>query len=299
MFLKQQWDSLKSREREQPGCNSVVFLLAPVSLAYFTLALDLSREDRTFPRTIPTQKMRLFCSLENNLFSFSTLMGDEMGWEGPLKFSHRRKRNDSIGHCYVTKSFFEITLQNASASEKEQEMESPDISEDLSGKSDDEGSDDTEEPDILADEKQEAGIKSCDKLSHERGVDELKSKHSPPVPPEYNVEEMATITMGGSSAQNHAVQGIFSGSQTTERKRTGPLITEIVMEGGTVQLNTRAAKNDFFLFNPSCPGSKHSLAKTNKYKPENYVQCTLQRLLRSVFCLSTPHNKGKLWVSKK
>ena len=141
-------------------------------------------------------------------------------------------------------SFFKITLQNAL--EKEQEAESPDISQDLSDKSDDEGSDDTEEPDILADEKQEAGIKSCDKLDYEGGVDELKSKRSSPVPLEQNVEEMATITMGGSSAQNHAVQGIFSGSQTTERKRTGPLMTEIVMEGGRVQLNTRAAKNDFF-----------------------------------------------------
>ena len=128
-------------------------------------------------------------------------------------------------------------------SNKETKEESPDISEEQSDESDSEGNEGSEELEMPAEERQGTGSKSCDvkrdsdELSSEGGVNELKSERSVSVPLGPSVEEIETVSIGGPSTQSQLFggQGIFSGSQTHDGKRVGPLITEIVMEEGNLQ----------------------------------------------------------------
>ncbi|KAJ7392272.1 hypothetical protein OS493_013652 [Desmophyllum pertusum] len=125
---------------------------------------------------------------------------------------------------------------NENASNEENEEESPDISDEASDESDGEDNENTEQLSIPAEERQETGVKSRDiqrdtaDLSSEGVSDDVTTS----VPGPQSVDEMETVSIGASShSQLFAQQGIFSGSPTYGEKKTGPMITEIVMDTGT------------------------------------------------------------------
>lgn len=138
-----------------------------------------------------------------------------------------------------------LIQQQENAANEEKEEESPDVSDEASNESDSEDSENTERPQLPAEEKQETGIKSRDvkrdtaDLSSEGGSDELECVNSTLVPAPQPVEEMETVSIGGSS-QNRllADHGIFGGSRAHEGRRAGPLITEIVMDSGKRQISS-------------------------------------------------------------
>ena len=74
-------------------------------------------------------------------------------------------------------------------------------------------------------EKQESGAKSREGTVNDDSV-----------PNQQYVEDTETVIVGASPTQSQlfANQGIFSGpAQPSPGQRTGPMITEIIMEGGT------------------------------------------------------------------
>lgn len=119
---------------------------------------------------------------------------------------------------------------------EEAEEECPDISisEKLCDRSDSEDTDNTEEKEAIAKEKQETETKSCDVPDIRGGKEEFKSEISDLVYSEQHVEEMATICKGATSAARHMVteQGIFGGRNKYQEETAGPLITEIVTAEG-------------------------------------------------------------------
>ena len=127
-------------------------------------------------------------------------------------------------------------MQENVSSDKEEE--SPEISEDLSDESDREDIDDTEKMEDGAEETQQTGAKSCDVLSSEGGHSEMKSENSASLASQLYVDEMETISVGGSLTPNQLIvdQGIFSGTQKRGGKRAGPMITEIVLNEGDLQI---------------------------------------------------------------
>ena len=113
-----------------------------------------------------------------------------------------------------------ILQENGSNEEKEEE--SPDVSQEPSDGSDSEDNDNTDGLQVQHEEEQEAKAKSCDSGSS--------------VPSQQYVEDMEAVIVGASPTQNQlfANQGIFSGqAQSSRGQRTGPMITEIITEGGT------------------------------------------------------------------
>ena len=131
--------------------------------------------------------------------------------------------------------------QQKNAANDEEEEESPNISDEAaSDDSDSEESENTERPQLPAEERQETGIKSRDvehdtaDLISEGGSDGLECVNSASVPAQHPTEEMETVSIGGSSQSRlFADHGIFGGFRAHEGKRTGPLITEIVTNAGT------------------------------------------------------------------
>jgi len=129
-----------------------------------------------------------------------------------------------------------LIKQRDNASNEEKEEESSYNSEAASDDSDSEDSVNTEQPQIPAEEIQDTGVKSCDitretaVLSTEGDSEELKSVNSAPVPDQQS-ETIETVSVGAKS-QLFGDHGIFGGSRTRERKRTGPMITEIVVDTG-------------------------------------------------------------------
>ena len=112
------------------------------------------------------------------------------------------------------------------------EDESPEIS-----GSDSEDIDDTEKTEDQAEETQQTGAKSCDVLSSEEGDSEMKSGSSVSSASQQYVEEMETIGVGASLTPNQFEDhGIFSGTQKRGGKRAGPMVTEIVLDKGDVQI---------------------------------------------------------------
>lgn len=147
--------------------------------------------------------------------------------------------------------------------DEEKEEESPDISDEASDESD---SEDSQQRQLPAEERQETEVKSRDvkpdavDLSNEGDSDELESisSSSVHVPAQQCVEEMETVSIGGSSQSRLlADHGIFGGFRAQQGNRAGPLITEIVMDTGNKLIRMRSAvlrvenfgeNNDYILF---------------------------------------------------
>lgn len=105
--------------------------------------------------------------------------------------------------------------------------ESPDVSEDMSDRSDNEATDNIEETESIAEEKQETDLPCVEERGHElRPGDSVTVSDS-----DQEVVGMETIWPGGSStsSQTFSQQGIFGGRQKYYENRAGPLITEILM----------------------------------------------------------------------
>ena len=147
--------------------------------------------------------------------------------------------------------------------DEEKEEESPDISDEASDESDSEDSENSEQPQLPAEEKQETEVESRDvkldtaDLGSEGGSDELESASSSSVPVQQCVEEMETVSIGGSSQSRLlADHGIFGGSRAHQGNRAGPLITEIIMDTGNKLIRMKSAvlrvengrRNDYILF---------------------------------------------------
>lgn len=130
-----------------------------------------------------------------------------------------------------------LIKQQDNPSNEEKEEESSDISKEASDASDSGDSENTEQPQTPAEERKETGHKSgdvkCDTadLSIEGDSEELKSVNLASVPDQRSEEEIETVSVGAKS-QLFADRGIFGGSRAHEGKRTGPMITEIVMDTG-------------------------------------------------------------------
>ena len=108
--------------------------------------------------------------------------------------------------------------------------ESPDVSEDMSDRSDNEATDNIEETESIAEEKQETDLPCVEERDHElRPGDSVTVSDS-----DQEVVGMETIWPGGSStsSQTFSQQGIFGGRQKYYENRAGPLITEILMTEG-------------------------------------------------------------------